>query len=154
MILNPWPIAALATLAAAGDTAGIDQVIQLVNYGVLGIIVIGAATGFVEFKPSVSRLVRYKDRQHTQIDSLVKTYEERVIPVLVSANEMLARLAEEERRRRDRREWEEGREGPGREGLGREALGRERREPGREGLGREGTGQPRDWDREQDREPE
>lgn len=95
-----------AAVLAASDLGG-DQIIQLVNYGVLGIIVIGAATGFVEFKPSVTRLVRDNDRQHAQIESLVKTYEERVIPVLVSANEMLARLAEEERRRRDRREWEE-----------------------------------------------
>jgi hypothetical protein len=130
------PVMALTALTFAqsegggGDWGG-DQIIQLVNYGVLGIIVIGAVTGFVEFKPSITRLVRENDRQHTQIEGLVSTYEERVIPVLVAANEMLARLAEEERRRRDRREWEEslraekergreerGREGPGREGPG------------------------------------
>lgn len=103
----PGVVLALVVAADAGSNFGFDQIIQLVNYGVLGIIVVGAATGFVEFKPSVSRLVRDNDRQHIQIESLVKTYEERVIPVLVSANEMLARLAEEERRRRDRREWEE-----------------------------------------------
>jgi len=89
--------------------AGIDQIIQLANYGVLGLMVLAAALGFVEFRPSINRLVKENDRQHAQIEGLVRTYEERVIPVLVSANEMLARLAEEERRRRDRRDWEEGR---------------------------------------------
>lgn len=95
-------------MIAAADT-GIDQIITLANYGVLGLIVLSAALGFVEFRPSITRLIKENDRQHAQIDGLVKTYEERVIPVLVSANEMLARLAEEERRRRDRRDWEEGR---------------------------------------------
>lgn len=86
------------------EAGGADQILSLLNYGVLGVVVIASAFGWVEWKPTVSRLLNEIERQHTQIDSLVKVYEDKVIPLLTEANRVLSKIAEDERRRR---EWEE-----------------------------------------------
>lgn len=94
-----------------GQAESGGQIVEVIlQYGLTPVVlIILAMFGWVAFKPEIERLTKENDRQHAQIEGLVRTYEERVIPVLVAANEMLTRLAEEERRRQARREWEEGR---------------------------------------------
>ena len=93
------------------QAAGTDQILTLINYGVLGLVVLASAFGWVEWKPTISRLLTEIQRQHNQIDSLVKVYEDKVIPLLTEANRTLSKLADDERRRRD---WEEETRGRGR----------------------------------------
>lgn len=96
-------------MVLAQTSGGADQILTLINYGVLGLVVIASAFGWIEWKPTISRLLSEIDRQHKQIDSLVKVYEDKVIPLLTEANRTLSKLAEDERRRREWEEEEQGR---------------------------------------------
>ena len=99
----------LAGSVVAQEAVSGEVVKTIIQYGISPtVIVIMGVLGMIEYKPAVNRLVQTNERQHHQIEGLVQTYEERVIPLLTQVNEVLARQAEEERRRRERREWEQG----------------------------------------------
>jgi hypothetical protein len=77
-------------------TAAVDisDPVAWIQYGALGLVVLGFITGWVWPRPSVERLLRDLERQQGQLDSLVKVYQEQVIPVLSRATDHLTRLAE------------------------------------------------------------
>lgn len=55
---------------------------QLIQYGVLGLMVVGFLIGWIWAKPAVDRLTADKEKAEAQRDELIKAFAEQVIPVL------------------------------------------------------------------------
>lgn len=70
----------LSVLLVAAE--GIDPYTPLLNFGVLGIVVVLAALGIISFKPFIDHLKAELEFSHAQNEKLIKTYEESVIPAL------------------------------------------------------------------------
>lgn len=60
---------------------------QLLNYGVLGILVLALLFGFVWAKPAVEDLKASKAKAEQQRDEAVKLWQDNVIPLLQDFNE-------------------------------------------------------------------
>lgn len=56
--------------------------VNFLQYGALGLMVIGLLIGWVWPKPSVDRLLRDISRLETQVDELTRVYQAEVIPTL------------------------------------------------------------------------
>lgn len=69
-------------LLQAAPTTSDGGIFEYVQYGVLGLIVIGFLLGLIWAKPAVDRLIKDKEAAEAQRDALIKTYEEQVIPLL------------------------------------------------------------------------
>lgn len=76
------------------------EVTEFFQYGALGGVVVAFLLGWIWPKPAVDRLISDLERKEAQLDALVETYEARVIPVLVEANDRLGRMADAARRER------------------------------------------------------
>lgn len=64
------------TVAVAGDPT------DLIQFGVVGVILMLILFGFLWAKPAVDRLIADKERAEAQRDALVETYQKEIIPVL------------------------------------------------------------------------
>jgi hypothetical protein len=94
------------TPPAGGAT---DPILDFVQYGVLGLIIIALLLGWLWAKPAVMQIIRDKeraderaDRAEAQRDELLKQYEEKVLPVIgenTRAARQLSPLLEEVIRR-------------------------------------------------------
>ena len=69
------------TILAGSQPVQFD-ITALVQYGVLGVILILVLLGYLWAKPSVDRLIKDKERAEEQRDALLDTYQTKVIPVL------------------------------------------------------------------------
>jgi hypothetical protein len=76
-------------LAAAADPT------QLIQFGVLGIILALILVGWLWAKPSVDRLIEDKERAEAQRDALVEVYQSDVIPALKDWNDRVDRITSE-----------------------------------------------------------
>jgi hypothetical protein len=74
----------LALLAETGSLPFDPQAL-----GVIGVVLVLALFGWVEFKPGVMRLVKDKERAEAQRDALVETWSREVFPVLAAVNQTL-----------------------------------------------------------------
>lgn len=70
-----------------------DPVGYLLNFGVLGVIVVLALSGFIWFKPSVDREIKKNDKVEAQRDKLLDVHENTTLPVLKDVNDKLIPLA-------------------------------------------------------------
>jgi hypothetical protein len=75
-------------IAAGSDATGFDPV-TLLNYGILGVVVICLITGWLWTKPAVDRLVAEKDRAiaerekaDAQRDAMAQVLQEKLLPVV------------------------------------------------------------------------
>lgn len=66
-------------LAAAGDP------IDLVQFGVLGVVLALFLVGWAWAKPAVDRLIADKERAEAQRDALIEAYQTSIIPALTEA---------------------------------------------------------------------
>lgn len=76
-------------VSAAGDTPALTDVTTWVNFGVLGLVVVGLLTGWFWTKPSVDKLLEERDRaikerEHAdaQRDAMAQVLQERLLPVV------------------------------------------------------------------------
>jgi hypothetical protein len=75
--------------SAAGDTPALTDVTTWVNFGVLGLVVVGLLTGWVWTKPSVDKLLEERDRAlrerekaDIQRDAMAQVLQEKLLPVV------------------------------------------------------------------------
>lgn len=68
---------------------------QLIQFGVLGIILMLILVGWLWAKPSVDRLIADKERAEAQRDALVEIYQGEVIPALKDWNDRVDRISTE-----------------------------------------------------------
>lgn len=71
----------MSPLPALNDTASFDLT-SLIQYGVLGVVLILVLFGYLWAKPSVDRILKDKAKAEEQRDALLDIYQTRVIPVL------------------------------------------------------------------------
>lgn len=76
----------LAQAASSGD------IVAFVQYGVLGLVVLGFIAGWIWPKPSVDRLLRDNARLENQVDELTRIYQSEVIPTMVRSSEVLVKV--------------------------------------------------------------
>lgn len=86
-----------------------DPILDFVQYGVLGLIIVALLLGWLWAKPAVQQIIKDKeraderaDRAESQRDELLKQYEEKVLPVIgenTRASQQLSPLLEEVIRR-------------------------------------------------------
>ena len=76
-----WPL-------AAGTP---DPILQFVQYGIAGLVILAFLTGWIWPRPPVERLQRDYDRLRAQYDELVSTYQREIIPTLSRAADALTR---------------------------------------------------------------
>lgn len=76
-------------VSAAADGAGLTDVTTWVNFGVLGLVVLGLLTGYFWPKPSVdkileerNRLVAERDKAQTQRDAMAEVLQDKLLPVV------------------------------------------------------------------------
>lgn len=65
---------------------GSNPLLTLLNYGVLGVVVIALVVGWLWAKPAVDKLIADKTTAEKQRDDLLKVFEEKVIPALLDSN--------------------------------------------------------------------
>lgn len=76
-------------------TASSTGIFEYIQYGVLGLVVVGFLVGFIWAKPAVDRLIKDKEAAEHQRDQLIETYEKQVIPLLQGVEEkMLPAISE------------------------------------------------------------
>lgn len=82
-----------AVPVALGDaTPSFDY---LLNFGVLGLVMLALLTGFLWPKPSVDRVLKDKEIAEAQRDAMLQVYEQRVIPLLSEVqSKMIPALAD------------------------------------------------------------
>lgn len=75
--------------SAAGDTPALTDVTTWVNFGVLGLVVVGLLTGWVWTKPSVDKLLEERDRAleerkkaDAQRDAMATVLQDKLLPVV------------------------------------------------------------------------
>lgn len=89
-------------LAQQVPADGSDQILTFVQYGALGLVILGLIFGWLWAKPAVQQLIKDKERAEAQRDELLKQYEEKVLPVVTEntrAARQLSPLLEEVIRR-------------------------------------------------------
>lgn len=64
-----------------GETAA-PSFDYLLNFGVLGLVMLALLTGFLWPKPAVERVMKDKEAAEAQRDAMLDVYEERIIPLL------------------------------------------------------------------------
>lgn len=76
-------------VSAAGDTPALTDVTTWVNFGVLGLVVVGLLTGWFWTKPSVDKLLEERDRalrerekSDAQRDAMAQVLQEKLLPVV------------------------------------------------------------------------
>jgi hypothetical protein len=74
-----------------------EPIFQLVQYGVLGLVVMGFFLGWIWARPAVQRLERDLDKALADLRELEKINREVIIPAITKSSEIIERLA----RRRD-----------------------------------------------------
>lgn len=79
--MSPSPANQMSVVAATDGTP-----FDLVQFGVLGIILMLVLFGFLWAKPSVDRIIKDKERAEAQRDAMIETYEEKIIPLLADLN--------------------------------------------------------------------
>lgn len=78
--------------AQAGGS--IDPLITLAQYGILGLLLVLTATGFIWWKPSVDDLRKRLERTEQKLDRHQQIYEDIVIPTLKESNDALTRITQ------------------------------------------------------------
>lgn len=68
-----------------------DPLLQFVQYGIAGLVILAFLTGYIWPKPPVDRLQKDYDRLREQYDELVATYQREIIPTLSRAADALTR---------------------------------------------------------------
>lgn len=77
------------------DSAGsgsFDPLFALAQYGLLGLILILTATGYIRWKPEFTRLVEQMQRLEDKLDRHQKIYEDVVLPTLREANDNMTKI--------------------------------------------------------------
>jgi hypothetical protein len=70
-----------------------EPIFQLVQFGVLGIVVLGFVFGWIWAKPAVARLERDLDRALADLRSLEELTRTTIIPAVTRSSETIERLA-------------------------------------------------------------
>lgn len=70
-----------------------EPIFQLVQFGVLGIVVLGFIFGFIWAKPAVARLERDLDKALADLRELEKLNREVIIPAITRSSEIIERLS-------------------------------------------------------------
>ena len=70
-----------------------EPIFQLVQFGVLGIVVLGFIFGFIWARPAVQRLERDLDKALADLRELEKLNREVVIPAVTRSSEIIERLS-------------------------------------------------------------
>ena len=96
MVLISWD----ASTVIAQVTS--DPIIEWVQFGVTGLVIIGFLTGHIWPKPAVNKLLEDNALLRTQRDELIKLHQAETIPTLAKTNELLGRLTERRRNEDDR----------------------------------------------------
>lgn len=78
-----------AQLGGGATTASSGGVVEYIQYGVLGLVVVGFLVGFIWARPAVNQLIKDKEAAERQRDQLIDTYEKKVIPLLQEVDEKL-----------------------------------------------------------------
>lgn len=73
----------------SGPTSTTGGIVEYIQYGVLGLVVVGFLIGFIWARPAVNQLIKDKEAAEKQRDELIKTYENKVIPLLQEVDEKL-----------------------------------------------------------------
>lgn len=75
--------------SAAGDTPALTDVTTWVNFGVLGLVVVGLLTGWFWTRPSVDKLLEERDRAlkekekaDAQRDAMAMVLQDKLLPVV------------------------------------------------------------------------
>lgn len=66
--------------------------ITLIDYGVLGVVIVAILLGYLWPKPSVERLIEDKQKAEEQRDAANKVLTEQVMPALVEATNIMSSL--------------------------------------------------------------
>ena len=70
-----------------------EPIFQLVQFGVLGIVVLAFVFGFIWARPAVQRLERDLDKALADLRELEKLNREIVIPAVTRSSEVIERMA-------------------------------------------------------------
>lgn len=70
-----------------------EPIFQLVQFGVLGIVVLGFIFGFIWARPAVQRLERDLDKALADLRELEKLNREVIIPAITRSSELIERLS-------------------------------------------------------------
>jgi uncharacterized membrane-anchored protein YhcB (DUF1043 family) len=66
---------------------------QIVQYGVLGLVVLGFMLGYIWARPAVARLERDLDKALADLRELEKLNREVIIPAITRSSEIIERLS-------------------------------------------------------------
>lgn len=66
--------------------------LDFIQYGVLGLVIIGLLLGWLWAKPAVDRMLKDKERAEAQRDDLLKVYEEKVMPATVESTQAITAI--------------------------------------------------------------
>jgi hypothetical protein len=70
-----------------------EPVFQLIQFGVLGIVVLGFIFGYIWAKPAVQRLERDLDRALADLRKLEEINREIIIPAITRSSEIIERMS-------------------------------------------------------------
>lgn len=70
-----------------------EPIFQLVQFGVLGIVVLGFIFGYIWAKPAVARLERDLDKALADLRELEKINREVIIPAITRSSEIIERMS-------------------------------------------------------------
>lgn len=77
------------------EKTGSVDVLQFLQYGVLGLVIVAALMGWIWFKPGVDNLLSDRDRLNNQLDMLNTFNREVVIPAITQSNELMRQITEQ-----------------------------------------------------------
>lgn len=75
------------------ETVTEQPLFQLVQYGVLGLVVLGFMLGFIWAKPAVQRLEKDLDKALADLRELEKINREIIIPAITRSSEIIERMS-------------------------------------------------------------
>lgn len=84
------------------DTIQNEPIFQLVQFGVLGIVVLAFVFGFIWAKPAVQRLEKDLDRALADLRKLEEINREVIIPAITKSSEIIERMSRRWRDDNDR----------------------------------------------------
>lgn len=79
-----------------------EPIFQLVQFGVLGIVVLGFVFGFIWAKPAVQRLEKDLDKALADLRKLEEINREVIIPAIIRSSEIIERISRRWRDENDR----------------------------------------------------
>lgn len=88
---------------AAGDPSALD----LVQYGALGVVVLGFVTGWIWARPAVLKLIKDLDEARADLRRLEHLDREVLLPALAKSTELIQRFLDEQKRWLDRLDRED-----------------------------------------------